>query len=1439
MKRIFNMKTLAVLSITLVICALLCVSVSADYSKVTVNSDSIVLENDNVVYSINSAGVVTDYVFKGDGVSYLGSKSYVAYISTPLARLAPVGVVAKSYTEDSLVLEIQFDGVSIEMEYVVYDGFITVELLHEIPNGYASVNLIDIKYNTTYSKTDFASFAYALNINTQMESYPNEFHSQKYAKATTYSHLGDKGIGAKIALVTCDKEEYYDILQYITEFIADPDVLAVSDMGGPYAQTEAVMEKSVRDYAIVSSTLTDDQIRFYLDYNVTQFDFHQGTPFTQGSMDFAPAFGDTAEGFKENYTDRIKKIAREEYGVDALTGLHTYAYYISTSNTALLSNPETVRQLEYFPAEVYTLSSQISSSIDVLPIYEDNSEFNLTTGFFVYNMRYIRVDDEIMYVRSVTGDTFVVDRGQCGTTAASHRKGSSVYHLTGLFNAFAPREDSQLFKDIAYYTAEAYVKGGFEMIYLDALDGMNRHTTDNWYYEALFVKEITRNIREFRKLEEYKDVPDPIFEYSTMHNSIWNVRTRAGAMDTFTRGYKFAISQHSRSNSLDHYHYTYNVGWYSLYESEPGPFVKHTHFTDIVDLLGKNIIAHNMGFSYNGLSAENVENYPLHKRNADLLVKYLKLRDEGYFTDDIIEAVSDCYEEWALIEKDGEYGFEHRDWSYMKFVNLEDFKQANNPFSEQVPSLIRVQALLTDTLSDQSEVVIADYDETVSISESVEKGVIFDIDPVNISTYKGLAVRVYGNGKGGKINVVLTSTEDTTCSRVIDINFTGWRTVFLSEWDNGLFDFDFTTVLSYQNNRTTDTTMISAKVNYLGDMSGVYIDTVKLVKASTSVIENPSVTYNDSTVTFAATIDNGDYIEFDGTTAMHYDYTGAGEEIDFTVDGSLIAPAGEFTVSVGGTSGSEDHSVERMQVFMCFAGEQVFNDLSNEAIESIQIKSKPDKTSYLVGETLDPTGIEIYQVMNTGRLSVLESGYTVEEVTFTTPGIQEVTVSYGDITTTFKVNVINIAPVDVELATLPDKTAYYVGQSLDTAGLSLTVYYNNGSVETVTEGFTVSPESFAVAGDAEVTVTFEKFDVTFTVSVVNPTLLSLAVTTLPTKTTYTAGEMFSTAGLVVTGTYNSGLTAPVTDYVFTPNGALTTDVTAITIEKNGITTTVPVTVKAAAEASAAFRISANNLSILPGVEFTVDFTLQDLTVGGMEALEFTTLYDTRLTVSAVNYTAPDGWDMWEMGSEAGKISIALVDDGVELTPAGEGEVVVSISFTAPADAALTDTYAISVSNVSGSDNAFAYVKGEGVEIEAAISMEISLVNSSDYIIDRENGYVYITSDKTTQAEFFKNFNGTLTLSTSSTYVGTGAVVSLLDGDTKLDSLTVILKGDINGNGQLDTTDYSFIKRAFTGQTTLNAVRSLAADVNGNGRLDTNDYLAVKKHYTAVIDIFAK
>ena len=74
----------------------------------------------------------------------------------------------------------------------------------------------------------------------------------------------------------------------------------------------------------------------------------------------------------------------------------------------------------------------------------------------------------------------------------------------------------------------------------------------------------------------------------------------------------------------------------------------------------------------------------------------------------------------------------------------------------------------------------------------------------------------------------------------------------------------------------------------------------------------------------------------------------------------------------------------------------------------------------------------------------------------------------------------------ISVKTNPTKTTYTVGETLNTAGLTLTATYSDKSTQTITSGFTCSPIKLDVAGFRTITVSYGGKTATFGVTVNNP-----------------------------------------------------------------------------------------------------------------------------------------------------------------------------------------------------------------------------------------------------------------------------------------------------------------------------------------------------------------
>ena len=103
--------------------------------------------------------------------------------------------------------------------------------------------------------------------------------------------------------------------------------------------------------------------------------------------------------------------------------------------------------------------------------------------------------------------------------------------------------------------------------------------------------------------------------------------------------------------------------------------------------------------------------------------------------------------------------------------------------------------------------------------------------------------------------------------------------------------------------------------------------------------------------------------------------------------------------------------------------------------------------------------------------------------------------------------------------------SYYVGDELD---LTVTATYSDGTTADVTAASTITGYDMNTAGTYTVKAEYEGMTAEYTITVSAPSITSVALTSAPTKLTYTVGEELDTTGMVVTATYSDGTTADVT-----------------------------------------------------------------------------------------------------------------------------------------------------------------------------------------------------------------------------------------------------------------------------------------------------------------------
>lgn len=161
-------------------------------------------------------------------------------------------------------------------------------------------------------------------------------------------------------------------------------------------------------------------------------------------------------------------------------------------------------------------------------------------------------------------------------------------------------------------------------------------------------------------------------------------------------------------------------------------------------------------------------------------------------------------------------------------------------------------------------------------------------------------------------------------------------------------------------------------------------------------------------------------------------------------------------------------------------------ELSLRLPTSLSVSTAPTKTSYLVGDTLDLTGIQV-DATYTELRGVAD---VTEYCTFTpangstldSSSIDSVIASFCGLTATTPISVYNIESIAV--TTQPTKTTYEPGQTFNYSGLVVTGYANSGAItKNVTADCTFNPANGSTVsgedGTYQTTVTYNGLTTTF------------------------------------------------------------------------------------------------------------------------------------------------------------------------------------------------------------------------------------------------------------------------------------------------------------------------------------------------------------------------
>ena len=129
-------------------------------------------------------------------------------------------------------------------------------------------------------------------------------------------------------------------------------------------------------------------------------------------------------------------------------------------------------------------------------------------------------------------------------------------------------------------------------------------------------------------------------------------------------------------------------------------------------------------------------------------------------------------------------------------------------------------------------------------------------------------------------------------------------------------------------------------------------------------------------------------------------------------------------------------------------------------------------------------------------------------------------------------------------------------------------------------------------------------------------------------------------------------------------------------------------------------------------------------------------------------------------------------------------------------------------------------------------LDVSITSDAYGITD---GTIHKIPLGTTVAELIDGINEDVRVFNGSTEVSadklaaTGMTVKLMNGETVLDAVTVMVTGDINGDGKTNIADMLAIKSHLLHKSELEGLKHKAADINGDKKINITDFILTKAY----------
>ncbi len=886
------------------------------------DGDTIVIENESARLTVGKDGATRSFQDVRKNSEYLDLRIPVYFMS---ARRGNVEFGSSRIARQGANLDVKFGGSGIEarVRVGVEKGYFTFEVLSVNQTNLDELILVDLPLTISERVArvqEYKEHSETINIcrNDQFGVCLASVNVITHSRTTRYEPAAFRSscyprfgmIGAKVALLAGPSEGMLNLIgeMEVKQGLPHPT------LGGEWGKTSREIQKSY----------------LFVDFTESNIDRVIGLA-KAGGFSYILNYGGTWATSNGKYEVNTRNFPNGLPGLKAVMdkihaaglkgGAHVLAGGVDYKNAYVtpVPDPRLTRDDMRILAKDLGVSDatlSLTTSPEGLPTIES---YSISTG------KSLVIDDEIInYENLRTDPPFALEgctRGAYGTKASYHRAGSRVYHLSKRWDMFVVNADSDLLPEVAQNVADVINTCGFDQIYFDGLDSVERNGPF-FYYLGKLVQETTKRFNR-----------EVIVQGSNLAHFNWHNFSRLYTIDRIELNPKRWVDYHcsqrmvnARNNLMPA-----ELGWFGYFLDAPDC---ESTTPDVIEYL----LAKTIGWSVPWSLETTTHVLEGHGRTAEALALskiYEELRLRNYFSDRIKEVLRTPKQDFKLVEKSaGSWQLLPIDYGPPQLVDLQGKTASrftyDNRFQEQ-PLKFRIKVRPAPAAyGDKGNRVLMDPEHTpegmaasgspdfnltvVHSGEQVKAGrrslkltainkstkrsswacQTFALDrPMDLTQNRAIGFWLYGDASGAKLNVRIDdSRRSRSRSHYVTLDFSGWKYFEIVEPSvDPLIEYPYpasgANILKVNPSFNPSSSLGNFGYNNVGFVTLLltdappdrtvtcYLDRVEALKESPTTLVNPTLTLNGTAVLLPVTLNDNQYVEFWGEKdATVYDKNG-------------------------------------------------------------------------------------------------------------------------------------------------------------------------------------------------------------------------------------------------------------------------------------------------------------------------------------------------------------------------------------------------------------------------------------------------------------------------------------------------------------------------------------------------------------------------------------